>query len=375
MKKFFSIIILIGCFLSGLVAQTASGEIKELSISPDSSVWLVSNAGIIYWTNNLKDDFKTILKLPEPKPDYFGAKHIEIERVLFFNKDSLFICGYVGNNLTGGDQGEPNMIYRSADKGKTWATKEFASDGVWIYNSLIDSQGKVWMGGSDGNIYFTQDYGNNWKKLSSPFNGSTRLACLGKGSRNGLVGSLMGNELKLSTDEFNKFRSLKTPLDQKAYSSSKAKDQPDPSDRFYRLGVIGDSIFIVNQQHHIFYSDVEKIKWQKVTPFLTEFCFDETSNKLIGLTEDNKIVSFQTNMKFEKEILTLSKDETVIDIKSQFGVIYILAAKYSAPKKGENVIGTVGGMQITRVGYKKVSDYVLYKIVDNVTLRLNITAH
>lgn len=365
--------ILLGCFLTGLKAQTVTGEIKELSVSPDGSVWLASNAGIIYWTNNFKDDFKTILKLPDPKPDYFGAKHIEIERVLFFNKDTLFVCGYVGNDLTGGDKGNPNMIYRSIDNGKNWATKEFAHEGVWIYDAVIDPAGKVWMGGSNGDIYFTQDYGNSWKKLSSPFDGRTRLACLAKGSKNCLIGSLMGNELKLSSDEFNKFQSLKTPLDQKAYSSPKTKDQPDPEDRFYRISVIGDSLLVINQQHHIFYSAIENIKWQKFDPLLIEFSHDETTNKLIGLTVDNKVVSFNSDMTFEKELLTLSKDEVVVDIKSQAGLLYILAAKYSPPKKGEDVMGTIGIIQVTRVGYKKVSDYVLYKITDTETLKVNIT--
>lgn len=144
MKK--TLFILFQLWIIEYKAQEIKGEIKELSINTsDSSIWLASNSGTIYWTKNLKDDFKIVLQLPEPKPDLFGERKILLDRISFFSKDTLFVSGYLGEDLLGKVRNKSNSIFVSYNGGKNWEIRNFNKHhSVWVYNCFLEKNGNAW---------------------------------------------------------------------------------------------------------------------------------------------------------------------------------------------------------------------------------------
>jgi len=365
-------------FLStGIAAQndaaiTVRGEIKEISVNPDNAVWLVSNSGEVYSTTNLGDDFKTVLKLPEPKPDFFGEKSINQERVTFFSSDTLFISGYLGNDLKGEERGNTNKVFCSYDGGQVWNIQKFDNSGSWIYDCYSNDKGEAWMGGSSGDIYYTGDYAKSWTKVTSPFGSKERTAAIAVSDKYVFVGALR-NELMRREREAKKFKKIPSPLDQKAYAIPKNEaESSNVRHRFYKLDILWDSIVVVNQHHNIFYSNVNKIKWTKLEPELVSYSIDKSSNTLYGVTKENALISFDSNFTNPKELFNIPADEVVVDIKANNGALFTLVKKLAPAKKGDDVIGTVGKMQITRVGYRKASAYILYKTSSTGTIQLEM---
>ncbi|MCW3070394.1 MAG: hypothetical protein JWO44_284 [Bacteroidetes bacterium] len=342
--------------ISDVVVQ---GEIKELSLSPDGSVWLADDGGLVYSLAAGQNNVELKLKLPEPKPDYFGAKHINIERLSFFNEKNFFISGYVGKDLLGKEMDDPNMIYLTNDGGGTWSTVEFCKKGIWVYDCITKGNGEAWLGGSDGNIYYSDDFAKHWKKLSAPYNNSSRMARFALGQSVGLAASL-GNKLKLSTDNFKTFSTLETPLEQGKYEDpNKAKPESRSDNRFTGTAVMND-LLIVTQEGYTFYSPKDKIDWTRFKPGIGLFAVDEKEQKVIGISEQNKINVYAKDLAFERELGVIPAAEHIMDIKVLNGTVFILTEDYQVAKPGDDVIGRVGNMEVTRVGYKKVRAYKVY---------------
>lgn len=350
-------------FFVNIMAQTVTGRIREIAINEaDSSVWLASNAGLVYWIKDFNNDIKVKLRLPEPVPDYFGEKKINIEHITFFNKDTLFISGYLGNDLIGKQMGKPNMIFLSNNGGHDWVMKSFDNAGMWVYDCFSEKNGNAWIGGSNGKIYYSGNFANNWKKISSPFNNKSRLGCIDKGMKVGVIGST-ANGIKLSFDNFKTFKKIDTPFDTKAYFYSKEEMKRNYIfNEINSIKVIGDTTIIANQENFVFYSNINQTLWKKFDPEISKFSSDNSSGKIIGLTNNNQVISFNTNLKFEKNVIKLNENETILDIKAINANIYILATKYFPKKKGEDVVGTFGNTKVVEVGYRKASHYIVYRI-------------
>lgn len=333
-----------------------SGEIRELSISPDGSILLPSDAGILYKLDNISAPLTELLKLPEPKPDYFGEKHINIDRVSFFNRDTFFISGYLGEDLIGEETGTTNKIFLTKDGGKNWEMVTFAKGGIWIYDVVTHSNGEAWMGGSSGDIYYSKDFGSSWEKQASPFDNANRSAAIFINGQNGMVGALE-NKLMFSIDGFKSFKSLKTPLDQKKYKES--GDIPD--NRFNQVAIFNNN-YIVTQSDYVFYSPTEKISWTAFDPELEKFAIN--GSKLIGVSEDKVVYQFSEKFEIETNLASLPSNENVIDLKVVNNVIYVLTAKYKPHSDDDEVVGTIAGLVITKVGARKVESYQVYTITD-----------
>ncbi|MCW3102134.1 MAG: hypothetical protein JWO09_574 [Bacteroidetes bacterium] len=335
------------------------GEIKELSVSPDGSVWLADNGGLVYRLASGQTDVEVKLKLPEPKPDYFGAKHIDIERLSFFNEKTFFISGYTGKELLGKESDDPNMIYLTEDGGSTWSAVEFCKKGIWVYDCIAKSSGEAWLGGSDGNIYYSGDFAKHWKKLSAPYNNSSRMAHLALGQSVGMAASL-GNKLKLSTDNFKTFSILETPLEQGKYEDpNRQKPEIRSDNQFGNLAVM-NNMLIVTQEGYSFYSPVTKIEWTRFKPGAGLFAVDEKEQKVIGISDQNRINIYSQDMAFERELGLIPAAEHIRDIKVLNGTVFVLTEDYLESKPGDDVVGRVGNMEVKRVGYKKVRAYKVY---------------
>lgn len=227
------------------------------------------------------------------------------------------------------------------------------------------------IGGSNGKMYFSNDYADTWTKYSSPFSRHKRLESFDKYKNMTIVGAHT-NGLKISKNGFKKFKTIKTPYDAKAYTT---KDRYWKG-RFYTTNLINDSILIVNQSQHVFYLNYKtrKVNWSKLSPNLINFCFDNETKNVIGITKERKIVLFGNDLSYKKEIFSIEDEEYLLDIKSSNGIVYILTKKYRPTKKDEDIIGTYKNMTLTRANHEIISSYFIYKIDSKENLRLELVS-
>ena len=250
------------------------------------------------------------------------------ERIVF-NKDTILIAGYLGNPS---DPSNKNVVYKTTNGGEKWKVIEFNGD-AWIYDTYHKKDGKIWMGGSDNVIHYSDDFGETWERKIKPFKPVNRvLSVFMLDSLYGISGGL-SNGLAITRDNWNTSVQIESPIDQKKFQIGKQSAR----DRIDKIAIV-DSLILINQNDYVFYSKIADIDWKKFNIPVSDFQVFEKS-KQIDLTSRNGkhfvidsdlnlIDSYQTVDTFWEPT---QDDSTQIDI-SNFLKFPILSIKVASTK-------------------------------------------
>ncbi|MFN3195909.1 MAG: WD40/YVTN/BNR-like repeat-containing protein [Chlorobiota bacterium] len=288
------------------------GGVNELSVSPDGNIWLTTSMSRTYYTRGIDslwykgDSFHDTL-------DIYSAGNPNLDRISFFNKDTAILTGYISAKE---NDFRKNGYYLTADAGKTWVKSDFGGR-QWIYDVYTNNNGQAWMGGSSGNIFYTSDFGKNWKKLKSPFNSSTRVnSIFMSDSLYGFAGAL-DNELYKTRDNWNTFENIMTPIDQFSEEADYISN-----DKIEKILIWNETI-IVKQSGLVFYSDIDSINWRFFDKNIIDIALDNHLNTIFAITDSLEICRFK-NMK-ECIIISNRKLQSYPkDLKSVNNSLYVL---------------------------------------------------
>jgi hypothetical protein len=240
-----------------------------------------------------------------------------VQDLSIFNSDTLFISGYLY------DDNSDSYILRTTDNGKSW-------EKVFIPNSkgnhYIDAvfskhDGNAWLAQPDSGIYFSNDFGSNWKNVGKIPRKNTRADCIFfKDDKIGAIGSSWCG-LFLTKDNCKTWETLKTPFEQNKIKKIFRKNEPP---RVTDVILYNDDI-LVEMDDKWFYSKMNNIDW-KVLPHITKLKLDVINNVLYGLNEDRITVQYDSDIKItwksEKKIPVLSNAMQVVG-----GTIFFLVGE------------------------------------------------
>lgn len=219
----------------------------------------------------------------------------KLDHIAKFNKDTILVAGYLSNS----DSNKKNVVYLTTDKGTNWEKYYFDGD-AWIYNIHFENNGKIWMGGSDNYIHFSNNYGKKWKKLPKPFLPVNRvLSIYMKDSLNGFAGGL-SNGLAFTNDNWKTTKQIPTPLDQKKYSIIENSSR----DRIDKVQIL-DSIILINQNEHFYYSNSNQISWKEFNIPVIDFEINKLENNINLYSLNEKVFVLDTKLNLIK---SFSKD-------------------------------------------------------------------
>ena len=251
--------------------------------------------------------------------------------IMPFNKDTILIAGYLSDFSVGNSP--KNVVYRTLNGGTTWEMKKFKGD-AWIYCSHFEKEGKIWMGGSDEVVHYSNDYGATWTQMPKPFSPSDRvLSIYMTDSNNGIAGGL-SNGFALTTDNWMTCKQIQSPLDQQKFKILKNSAR----NRIDKVEVL-DSIILVNQNDHIYYSKINPIAWKEFNIPVSDFSVDKISKQWSIYSLRNKVYVLSTRLDLLKTYVKpnedLKKEQTPgaqISLNdffsSGFGTLKITAVKY-----------------------------------------------
>lgn len=282
------------------------------------------------FAQNSEDPILNSLKYQYELTEYDNAS----ERIVF-NKDTILITGYLGNPS---NSSKKNVVYKTTNGGEKWKVVEFSGD-AWIYDTCHKEDGKIWMGGSDNVIHYSDDFGETWERKIKPFDPVNRVLSLFMvDSIYGIAGGL-SNGLAITYDNWNTSIQIESPIDQKKFQTLKQSAR----DRIDKIAIV-DSLILINQNDYIFYSKVPDIDWKKFNVPVSDFqVFEEKkqidlssrNGKHFVIDSDlNLIKSYQIDDTFWEPI---KDDTTLIDIsnflKYPILSIKIVSTKYEFDKQ------------------------------------------
>ena len=199
-----------------------------------------------------------------------------------FNKDTIIIAGYF-KGLALPDQHnkqKKNAVFKTTNGGKKWKIIKFEGD-AWIYDTYHKKDGKIWMGGSDNVIYYSDDYGETWERKIMPFDPVNRvLSIFMVDSLYGIAGGL-SNGLAVTTNNWKTSIQIESPIDQKKFQILERSSR----DEINKIAIV-DSLILINQNDYIFYTQVSNIDWKKFNIPVSDFQIIK-EKKLIDLSSRN----------------------------------------------------------------------------------------
>lgn len=205
----------------------------------------------------------------------------QFDHIMQFNKDTFLIAGYLTDDS---DSLKPtNIVFQTFDGGKTWKKIHFKGN-AWIYNTYFQNDGKVWMGGSDEYVHYSTDYGTTWTIKQKPFNPINRVLSIYMiHSLHGIAGG-RDNGLAITFDNWQTTRQIPSPLDQNKYNVT--KDFVD--DKINKVQII-DSILLINQNRHIFYTKLNAVEWKTFNIPVSDFAVNKTQQTIELFSVRNKV--------------------------------------------------------------------------------------
>lgn len=311
------------------------GNVREISVSPDEKIWLVTALSNIYYTNNIDSNWHFGNPVVESK-DLFDIDLFELierpnlNRISFFNKDTAIMTGYISAN---NEESKKNGYYFTKDAGKNWELKDFGGD-AWIYTVYTDKQGNAWMGGLSKTIYYSNDFGQSWKILKVALKISDRIYSIDMiDAQNGIIGS-DDNEILITTNNWKTSKNIPTPFDQKQNINNQRIKSINPDKRISKIQIWNNYI-VLKQDEEIFYSEINNIEWKSFPVKVFDFELDKNSKTLFVIDDSLRILSFSSPNNYHlitNERLT-SKP---VDMKAVNGSLFVASFEYEIYKVNQN---------------------------------------
>ena len=181
------------------------GRVESLEVNPAGSLWFGTATGRLYVSRDWNLSWSEVPS-PAGDSDRDMLSSDVISRVRFFDAQRGIVTGYLGTSQ--------DFVYRTTDGGTTWSTVRFPAPGSpWVYDAQTTDAGLAWLVGSDGGLYFSDDFAASWSALSAPFDDVSRSLSVHFVSRSlGVVGSL-GGSLKVTRDGGRSWRRMKSPAE------------------------------------------------------------------------------------------------------------------------------------------------------------------
>lgn len=130
-------------------------ELRFVSCSKTGQVVGVGGKGPVY-----RYDDKGLSRLPQPSEFTFSkVKQID---------DQIWLMGYKTShsNSNSVETGMTGIVLLSANKGATWEDR--TPKAIRFFSDLDLHDGKGWLTGSDGNLFYSNDNGESWRNVAVP---------------------------------------------------------------------------------------------------------------------------------------------------------------------------------------------------------------
>jgi len=262
------------------IRSRLTSRIGRITVSPGGTIWLTTGflyRSYIYFSKSINENWHDGRSLFEE-----GVPEHGIFR--FFDSNRGILVGNYNATLENNYESE-GIYYRMQDGGRTWKKHEYGK-GFWVHDAFVDSDGNAWIVGERGGFYYSNDYGQTWRRLNIPWKGPPGFSSIYMLNTEEGILALKYHGLYTTSDNWKTHSRIDTPLDQKKYIKGYIFQ-----DRVEKVRIWGNYI-VVNQTGKVFFTSRSKINWKPFGVKILDFEIDRETDRLIGIDPDLRIVSF-----------------------------------------------------------------------------------
>lgn len=319
LKTGFSLLVLLAFLCNPVDAQKRNynadldteGSLDELSPHPDGSIWVTTNDGFSYRAAAFDSLWYPYL-MANSEGDSIQFFDRPLKRVTWFDDKTGIATGDLSEEKTS----ERNILYRTTDAGKSWSLVKFG-DACWVYNVHTQADGKAWLTGSSGKIYYTENYGADWKTLKRGFDNSDRSNRVFMTSATAGMVAGSNNKLQETADNFQTWTSIETPVDQEIVRSKSFSNSVSELIHF-------NGYWIVLQTGRLFFTKDTEVKWDTTTQKLNKVAFDQKNNRLFALDDSGYVYLIEDAMRVRKIQLDQRIKESRTDVRAHNQQLLVL---------------------------------------------------
>jgi hypothetical protein len=348
---------------------TIYGRVNKLSIGPDQSIWLTTSTGNIYQAPNLDSNWTIILET-NPETGYKTASP-HMDRILFFNNDTAIVYGYLTKSFY---EEKKNKIYRTTNGGKSWKWIEFGKGDHWIRDGQSFKDGTCWIASNKGYFYISKDYGKTWTQTPKMFDRVKEAYMRGPDiysfhylNNNVAIAANKNNQLAISSNNFEKFKRISTPLDNNLFEKQYKSYYLNGSGRKYiknmlisKVRIFSDYYFVL-QNGELYYSVQDNIEWKKYPIDIFGFEIDESSGRMYAVTKELKVVEIKKDLN-SNELSEVSINGQYVNMKIVDSSVFILTASYTSNVGKDKAREQYGNLTVVQKNYKELTGYNIYRI-------------
>lgn len=266
-----------------IASFNVEGTVRELSVSPDQSTWLVTALSKMYFTRIGDTVWHTCSPLISAinelstVPDWY-------KRISFFDADTAILTGLISFH---GEDFHQDGYFRTTDAVRTWTLDSLSRD-QWSFTTHVDGAGNAWIGHAYRVLDHSMDFGRTWTSITLPYVSSDRTYSIHMSDASHGVAGSNDNEILTTSDNWAHTKSIVTPFDQGKFIRFDDGYIPKltPIEKVRKW----DGFIVVNQQGHIFYTDTSTIDWKRFPFDLINFEVDRDSTTLIAITTDGRVL-------------------------------------------------------------------------------------
>jgi len=299
------------------------GRVNEISVAPDGRIWLTTLLGNLYCTAHPDSNWHkwNIPEESKKEDDYLGLYNSDLDRITFFNKDTAILSGYIYSDA---GKTKKDGYFRTTDGGRHWELRNYGTD-CWIYTAFALRDGQAWMGTEGKTIFYSNDYGLNFQKLTvSEMNSGRVYDLFMQDAQHGMLGS-NGGEILLTDDNWRTARKIPTPAEQKKLI---IKDERHDDFRIQKV-LMWRNYLLVKQYGQSFFTSKESIDWQPLPKAVYQFALDEETGNLMAVGENRHLFVFTSPTEYQLFAEDSLPVYFPIDLKVVGGNMYMLMSDAS----------------------------------------------
>lgn len=245
---------------------------SDSTIVVEDELWMINNDGALLHKRPDSPIWDMIRSISN---DGMHPSANRFDHIDFFNSRVGVVTGYIKGSGEGVGN-DKDGYYRTTDGGATWSLHSMGTSS-WIYESDL-LENKMWMGGSSGHLYFSDDYGANFTSILKLKN-NDRIYAIDMFDEN--VGALsMGNRLAVTTNNWRSYHEV-PGVDLEFGGDDRIKKV-----RFWK-----DYYIIQLYNQNVYYRKGSDTAWSRLEDV---YSFEVEENSLFAITESGSVLYLPT---------------------------------------------------------------------------------